>query len=66
VELQKTLNDYVNKNILKIEMSTDGDELYQIDRWQHSDLIGSYTTTLLGNKELVPLKIRQLVRNVLR
>lgn len=66
VELQKTLNDYVNKHILKIEMSTDGEEFYQIDRWQHSDLIGSYTTTLLGNKELVPLKIRQLVRNVLR
>ena len=66
LELQKTLNDYVNKHILKIEMSADGEERYQIDRWQHSDLIGSYTTTLLGNKELVPLKIRQLVRNVLR
>jgi hypothetical protein len=65
MDLLKVLNDYVNKRILKIEISSDGEELYQIDRWQHSDLIGSYTTTLLGNKELVPLKIRQLVRNVL-
>ncbi len=65
MDLQKLLNDYVNKRILKIEISSEGEEIYQIDRWQHSDLIGSYTTTLLGNKELVPLKIRQIVRNVL-
>ncbi|MFX0085271.1 MAG: hypothetical protein ACFFAU_06325 [Candidatus Hodarchaeota archaeon] len=65
MDLQKLLNDYVNKRILKIEISPEGEEIYQIDRWQHSDLIGSYTTTLLGNKELVPLKIRQIVRNVL-
>lgn len=66
MDLHKLLNDYVNKLILKIEVSSDGEELYKIDRWHHSDIIGSYTTTLLGNKELVPLELRQLVRSVLR
>ncbi|MHA2305021.1 MAG: hypothetical protein ACXACU_06460 [Candidatus Hodarchaeales archaeon] len=37
-----------------------------VEKRMDSDLIGSYTTTLLGNKELVPLELRQLVRNVLR
>ncbi len=66
MDLHKLLNDYVNKLILKIEVSSNGEELYKIDRWHHSDIIGSYTTTLLGNKELVPLELRQLVRSVLR
>ncbi len=65
IDLQRRLNDYVDRNILKVEISPEGEELYQIDQWQQSDLIGSYITTLLGNKSLVPLKIRQLVRNVL-
>ncbi|MHA1972235.1 MAG: hypothetical protein ACTSW1_04535 [Candidatus Hodarchaeales archaeon] len=66
LELQKRLNDFVNRHILKVEVSNEGEEYYSLDRWQWSDLIGSYTTTLLSNKELVPLEIRQLVRNVLR
>lgn len=66
MDLQKSLNDFVDRKILKVEISNEGEELYQIDRWQKSDLIGSYITTLLGNKDLVPLEIRQLVRSVLR
>ncbi|MFX0014542.1 MAG: hypothetical protein ACFE98_08105 [Candidatus Hermodarchaeota archaeon] len=66
MDLHKRLNDFVDRNILKLEISAGGEELYQIDRLQKSDLIGDYITTLLGNKELVPLEIRQMVRNVLR
>ncbi|MFX0122922.1 MAG: hypothetical protein ACFFAE_04735 [Candidatus Hodarchaeota archaeon] len=66
MDLHKRLNDFVDRKILKVEISPDGEELYRIDKWQQSDLISSYITTLLGNKEIVPLEIRQLVRNVLR
>lgn len=66
MDLYKRLNDFVDRKILKVEISPDGEELYRIDRWQQSDLISSYITTLLGNKELVPLEIRQLIRKVLR
>ncbi|MHA2223660.1 MAG: hypothetical protein ACXAC8_00400 [Candidatus Hodarchaeales archaeon] len=66
IDLHKRLNDFVSQNILKVEISPEGEELYSIDRLQRSDLIGGYITTLLGNKELVPLEIRQLVRRVLR
>lgn len=66
LDLHKRLNDFVDRRILKVESSPDGEELYRIDRWQQSDLISNYITTLLGNKELIPLEIRQLVRNILR
>ncbi|UCG03604.1 MAG: hypothetical protein JSW11_06370 [Candidatus Heimdallarchaeota archaeon] len=66
MDLHKRLNDFVDRKILKVEISPDGEELYRIDRWQQSDLISGYITTLLGNKEIVPLEIRQLIRNVLR
>ncbi|MFX1286180.1 MAG: hypothetical protein ACFFB5_21230 [Promethearchaeota archaeon] len=66
VDLLKRLNDFVDRKILKVEISSQGEEIYKIDKWQQSDLIRGYITTLLGNKTLVPLKIRQLVRNVLR
>jgi len=66
MDLHKRLNDFVDRRILKVEVSPEGEELYRIDRWQQSDLISSYITTLLGNKELVPLEIRQLIRTVLR
>lgn len=66
MDLQRRLNDFVDRNILKVEISPEGEELYQIDRLQRSDLIGGYITTLLGNKDQVPLEIRQLVRNILR
>lgn len=66
MDLHKRLNDFVDRKILKVELSPEGEELYRLDRLQQSDLIGSYITTLLGNKELVPLEIRQLVRNFLR
>ena len=66
MDLQRRLNDFVDRNILRVEISPEGEELYMIDRLQRSDLISSYITTLLGNKDVVPLEIRQLVRNVLR
>ncbi|MFX0088185.1 MAG: hypothetical protein ACFFAU_21200 [Candidatus Hodarchaeota archaeon] len=66
MDLHKRLNDFVDRKILKVELSPEGEELYRLDRLQQSDLIGSYITTLLGNKELVPLEIRQLIRNFLR
>jgi hypothetical protein len=66
MDLHKRLNDFVDRRILKVELSPEGEELYRIDRWQQSDLISNYITTLLGNKELVPLEIRQLVRKILR
>jgi hypothetical protein len=66
MDLHKRLNDFVDRRILKVDISPNGEELYRIDRLQQSDLISSYITTLLGNKELVPLEIRQLIRNVLR
>ena len=66
MDLQRRLNDFSDRNILKIKLSPEGEELYQLDNYQQSDLIRGYITTLLGNKEFVPLKIRQLVRNVLR
>ncbi len=66
MDLQRRLNDFLDRNILKIMISPEGEELYQLDKYLQSDLIRGYITTLLGNKELVPLKIRQLVRNVLR
>ncbi len=66
MDLHKRLNDFVDRRILKVDISPDGEELYRIDRLQQSDLISSYIITLLGNKELVPLEIRQLIRNILR
>ena len=66
MDLQRRLNDFLDRNILKIMISPEGEELYNLDNYQQSDLIRGYITTLLGNKEFVPLKIRQLVRNVLR
>ncbi|MHA2288172.1 MAG: hypothetical protein ACXABG_05245 [Promethearchaeota archaeon] len=65
LDLQRRLNDYVDKRIVKV-IETPEEELYQLDRWEWSDLIGSYTNTILGNKEEVPLDIRQLVRYILR
>jgi hypothetical protein len=65
MELQKRLNDFVDRRVLKVGVSSDGEEVYSIDRFQWSDLIASYTNTLLSNKDLVPLEIRQQVRSVL-
>lgn len=65
MDLQKRLNDFVDRRVLKVRVSSDGEEVYSIDRFQWSDLIASYTNTLLSNKELVPLEIRQQVRSVL-
>ena len=66
LELQGCLNEFVNRHILKVTTSSHGEEIYSLDRWQWSDLIGSYTTTLLSDKENVPLEVRQLVRSVLK
>jgi hypothetical protein len=65
LDLQRRLNDYVDQRIIKVIDSPE-EELYQLDRWEWSDLIGSYTNTILGNKEGVPLDIKQLVRYILR
>jgi hypothetical protein len=65
LNLQKRLNDLVDNRILKVVESS-GEELYQLDSWEKSDLISSYSHTILGNKEDVPLDVRQLVRYVLR
>jgi len=65
MNLQKRLNDLVDNRILKVVVSS-GEELYQLDSWEKSDLISSYSHTILGNKEDVPLDVRQLVRYVLR
>ncbi len=65
LNLQKRLNDLVDNRILKVVESS-GEELYQLDSWEKSDLISSYSHTILGNKEDVPLNVRQLVRYVLR
>jgi hypothetical protein len=65
MHLQKRLNDLVDNRILKVVESS-GEELYQLDSWEKSDLISSYSHTILGNKEDVPLDVRQLVRYVLR
>jgi hypothetical protein len=65
MNLQKRLNDLVDNRIIKVVESS-SEELYQLDRWEWSDLIGSYSHTILGNKEDVPLNVRQLVRYVLR
>ena len=65
MDLQKRLNDLVDNRILKVVVSS-GEELYQLDSWEKSDLISSYSHTILGNKEDVPLDVRQLVRYVLR
>ncbi len=65
LDLQRRLNDYVDRRIIKVIESPE-EELYQLDRWEWSDLIGSYTNTILGNKEGIPLDIKQLVRYILR
>ncbi|MHA2175262.1 MAG: hypothetical protein ACXACP_11965 [Candidatus Hodarchaeales archaeon] len=65
MDLQKQLNEFLDQHIIKVIESGD-EELYQLDRWSWSDQIGSYTNTILGNKEDVPLDIRQLVRYVLK
>ncbi|MCK5347404.1 MAG: hypothetical protein KAR20_28535, partial [Candidatus Heimdallarchaeota archaeon] len=65
LDLQKRLNDFVDKRILKT-IESQNEELYQLDHWEWSDSIGAYTNTILGNKDEVPLNIRQLVRYVLR
>ena len=65
MDLQKQLNEFLDQHIVKVVESGD-EELYQLDRWSWSDQIGSYTNTILGNKEEVPLDIRQLVRYVLK
>ena len=65
MNLQKRLNDLVDNHILRV-VEEAGEELYQLDRWEWSDLIGSYSHTILENKEDVPLNVRQLVRYVLR
>ena len=65
IDLQKQLNEFVDQHIVKVVVSGD-EELYQLDRWSWSDQIGSYTNTILGNKEEVPLDIRQIVRYVLK
>ena len=65
MNLQKRLNDLVDNRILKVVESS-GEELYQVDSWENSDLISSYSHTILGNKEDVPLNVKQLVRYVLR
>lgn len=66
MDLQKRLNDFVDRRVLKLEVTPDGEEVYSIDRFQWSDLIASYTNMLLSDKDLVPLEIRQQVRSVLR
>ncbi|MFX0051159.1 MAG: hypothetical protein ACFE8U_07695 [Candidatus Hermodarchaeota archaeon] len=66
MDLQKRLNDFVDKRVLKAEITPHGEEVYSIDRFQWSDLIASYTNMLLSNKDLVPLELRQQVRSVLR
>ena len=63
--LQKRLNDFVDRRILKT-IESQNEELYQLDHWEWSDSIGAYTNTILGNKDEVPLNVRQLVRYVLR
>jgi hypothetical protein len=66
LDLQKRLNDYIDKHILKYEVNSEGEEVYSIDQLEWSDLISNYTTILLSNKDLVPLEVRQQVRSVLR
>ncbi len=66
LELQKRLNDFVDKHILKSRINPEGEETYSLDQLAWSDLISAYTTTLLSNKDLVPLEVRQQVRSVLR
>jgi len=65
MDLQKRLNDLVDKRILKVVESS-GEERFQLDSWENSDLLSSYSHTILGNKEDVPLNVKQLVRHVLR
>jgi hypothetical protein len=65
LDLTRKLNEYIDRRIIKV-IETPEEELYQLDRWEWSDLIGSYTNTILGNKEGVPLDVKQLVRYILR
>jgi len=46
MNLQKRLNDLVDNRILKVVVSS-GEELYQLDSWEKSDLISSYSHTIL-------------------
>ncbi len=64
--LTKKLNDFIDNRILKVTISSSGEELYQLDTTEWRDRNRSYKDALLGNKEFVPLEIRQLVRQVLR
>ncbi|NHJ00551.1 MAG: hypothetical protein EAX86_00335 [Candidatus Heimdallarchaeota archaeon] len=64
--LTKKLNDFVDNRILKVIISSTGEELYQLDTTEWRDRNRSYKDALLGNKDFVPLEIRQLVRQVLR
>jgi hypothetical protein len=63
MDLHKRLNDFVDRKILKVEISPEGEELYRLDKLQQSDLIRSNKTILLGKDK--PLAIRQYVRKIL-
>ncbi|MFW9856052.1 MAG: hypothetical protein ACFFFG_13440 [Candidatus Thorarchaeota archaeon] len=65
MELQRRLNDFVDKHILKVDMTAEGEEVYSIDRLNWSDQISAYRDIILGNKG-APLEIRQQIRSVLR
>ena len=63
MDLQKRLNDFVDRRILKIVESAN-DELYQIDNQEMNDLIRAYTHTILGNKTADTLDARHLLRTM--
>jgi hypothetical protein len=65
MDLQRRLNDFVDRRILKT-IESQNETLYQIDQLEWADNLRAYTNRILGNKEDVPLDVRQIVRNVLR
>jgi hypothetical protein len=65
MELQKRLNDFVDKHILEVDITDEGEEVYTIDHLSWSDQITAYRDIILGNKA-TPLEIRQQIRSVLR
>jgi hypothetical protein len=63
MDLQRRLNDFVDRRILKIVESSN-EELYQLDNQEMNDLIRAYTHTILGNKTADTLDARHLIRSI--